>query len=85
MHASDHRVIVALDFPSTAPALELLDRIDPGQCRVKIGKEMFTRAGPAFVQQVANKGFEIFLDLKYHDIPNTWRRPARQRLTSACG
>ncbi len=71
MTSNDSRVIVALDFPATAPAFDLLERIDPQQCRVKIGKEMFTRAGPAFVEQVAAKGFEIFLDLKYHDIPNT--------------
>lgn len=71
MNANDPRVIVALDFPAVAPAMDLLARLDPTQCRVKIGKEMFTRAGPAFVEQVASKGFEIFLDLKYHDIPNT--------------
>ena len=71
MQTTDRRVIVALDYPATAPALELLERIDPGQCRVKIGKEMFTRAGPAFVEAVAARGFEVFLDLKYHDIPNT--------------
>ncbi len=71
MNPTEPRVIVALDFPSSEPALDLLARIDPTQCRVKIGKEMFTRAGPAFVERVAAKGFEIFLDLKYHDIPNT--------------
>ncbi|MGB5570694.1 MAG: orotidine-5'-phosphate decarboxylase [Sedimenticolaceae bacterium] len=71
MSSNDPRVIVALDFPSTDPALELLTRIDPAQCRVKIGKEMFTRAGPGFVEQVAALGFQVFLDLKYHDIPNT--------------
>jgi len=67
----DPKIIVALDFPAAAPALDLLARIDPSQCRVKIGKELFTRAGPAFVENVASKGFEVFLDLKYHDIPNT--------------
>lgn len=71
MNASEPRVIVALDFPALQPALDLLAQIDPQQCRVKIGKEMFTRAGPALVEQVAGMGFEIFLDLKYHDIPNT--------------
>jgi orotidine-5'-phosphate decarboxylase len=71
MPPSGPRIIVALDFPAVAPALDLLSRIDPARCRVKIGKEMFTRAGPAFVEQVAARGFEIFLDLKYHDIPNT--------------
>jgi len=71
MSSNEPRVIVALDFPTTGPAFDLLARIDPTQCRVKIGKEMFTRAGPAFVEQVAAEGFDIFLDLKYHDIPNT--------------
>ncbi len=71
MSSNHRRVIVALDFPDPAPAFDLLDRIDPKQCRVKIGKEMFTRAGPGFVEQVAAQGFDIFLDLKYHDIPNT--------------
>lgn len=71
MSSNDRRVIVALDFPDPSPAFDLLDRIDPQQCRVKIGKEIFTRAGPDFVTQVAARGFDIFLDLKYHDIPNT--------------
>ncbi len=65
------RVIVALDFPASDPALRLLDRLDPRRCRVKIGKELFTRAGPALVERVCALGFEVFLDLKYHDIPNT--------------
>jgi orotidine-5'-phosphate decarboxylase len=65
------RVIVALDYPTAAQAGALLDRLEPGQCRIKIGKELFTRAGPAFVEQVAGRGFDVFLDLKYHDIPNT--------------
>ena len=71
MNANDPRVIVALDFAAASSAMDLLDRLDPAQCRVKIGKEMFTRAGPTFVERVAARGFEIFLDLKYHDIPNT--------------
>jgi orotidine-5'-phosphate decarboxylase len=71
MNTSHRRVIVALDFPSSTAALELLDRLDPATCRVKIGKELFTRAGPAFVEQVVGRGFDVFLDLKYHDIPNT--------------
>jgi len=71
MTPNDPRIIVALDFPTTGPAFDLLAQIDPAQCRVKIGKEMFTRAGPAFVEDVAEEGFQIFLDLKYHDIPNT--------------
>ena len=69
---TDHRrVVVALDFPSTTPAFVLLDQLAPSDCRVKIGKELFTRAGPVFVEQVVARGFDVFLDLKYHDIPNT--------------
>lgn len=65
------RVIVALDYPEQQPALELVARLDPTQCRLKVGKEMFTRLGPQFVDQLQKQGFQVFLDLKYHDIPNT--------------
>ncbi len=64
-------IIVALDFAAEAPALDLVERLDPGRCRLKVGKEMFTRLGPAFVERLAGQGFEVFLDLKFHDIPNT--------------
>jgi len=64
-------VIVALDYPSLTPALALADRIDPSLCRLKVGKELFTREGPAVVRELQQRGFEIFLDLKFHDIPNT--------------
>jgi orotidine-5'-phosphate decarboxylase len=64
-------VIVAIDYPRPEPALLLLDQLDPQLCRVKVGKEMFTRLGPAFVEKCMHKGFEVFLDLKFHDIPNT--------------
>lgn len=65
------RIIVALDYPSAAPALDLVSGLDPASCRLKVGKEMFTRLGPAFVEQLVGKGFDVFLDLKFHDIPNT--------------
>lgn len=65
------RIIVALDFPDTAQARVLLTQLDPAQCRVKIGKELFTRGGPIFVKEVVALGFDVFLDMKYHDIPNT--------------
>jgi orotidine-5'-phosphate decarboxylase len=65
------KIIVALDFPDEAGALNLVDRINPELCRLKIGKELFTRCGPALVKRVVNNGFDVFLDLKYHDIPNT--------------
>ncbi len=65
------RIIVALDFATEKEVLYLLDRLDPDSCRVKIGKELFTSCGPALVKKVGKRGFEIFLDLKFHDIPNT--------------
>ncbi len=65
------RVIVALDYPAAEPAMELVSGLDPSLCRLKVGKEMFTRFGPAFVERLAGMGFDIFLDLKFHDIPNT--------------
>ncbi len=64
-------VIVALDYPAAEPALELAARLSPQLCRLKIGKELFTRCGPALVEELQQRGFDIFLDLKYHDIPNT--------------
>ena len=64
-------IIVALDFATTAAALSLAARLDPALCRVKIGKELFTAGGPQVVDVLMHKGFDVFLDLKYHDIPNT--------------
>jgi len=60
-----------LDFPESGPAFELIERVAPDECRLKIGKEMFTRLGPDFVRAVVARGFDVFLDLKFHDIPNT--------------
>jgi len=65
------RVIVALDVPTAAEAIALARQLDPAHCRVKVGKELFTAAGPALVENLMRAGFEIFLDLKFHDIPNT--------------
>lgn len=70
-------IIVALDFPYREQALELVDRIDPGQCRVKVGKELFTREGPVILRELHDRGFDVFLDLKFHDIPDT--------VAKACG
>ena len=64
-------VIVALDYAQRADAESLADRLDPALCRVKVGKELFTRAGPELVRALVGRGFEVFLDLKFHDIPNT--------------
>jgi len=68
---NDPKIIVALDYPQAAPALELARRLQPALCRLKVGKELFTAAGPQLVEQLQRLGFEIFLDLKFHDIPNT--------------
>ncbi|TXD98640.1 orotidine-5'-phosphate decarboxylase [Psychrobacter frigidicola] len=64
-------VIVALDTPTMDAALALADKLDPALCRLKVGKELFTRSGPAIVQALQQRQFEVFLDLKFHDIPNT--------------
>ncbi len=64
-------IIVALDFPSAEQALVLADQLDAKRCCVKVGKELFTRAGPSILSALHQRGFDVFLDLKYHDIPNT--------------
>lgn len=69
MHKS--RVIVALDYPDAASAMQLVARLTPDLCRLKVGKELFTRTGPRLVEDLAAHGFDVFLDLKFHDIPNT--------------
>lgn len=65
------RIIVALDFNNTGDALSLADKLDPELCRLKVGKELFTAAGPQLIEKLMAKGFQVFLDLKFHDIPNT--------------
>ena len=65
------KIIVALDFPDAALALALVERLDPALCRLKVGKELFTAAGPEFVRALVTRGYDVFLDLKFHDIPNT--------------
>lgn len=69
--ARDPRVIVALDFADPARAMALVDRLVPQACALKVGKEMFVAAGPEPVRQMVERGFRVFLDLKFHDIPNT--------------
>lgn len=64
-------VVVALDFEQQNQALNLVSQLDPALCRLKVGKEMFTHFGPQFVQQLQQRNFDVFLDLKFHDIPNT--------------
>ncbi|HSG61104.1 MAG TPA: orotidine-5'-phosphate decarboxylase [Pseudomonadales bacterium] len=68
---SDPKVIVALDYPNADAALAMADQLSPELCRVKVGKELFTVAGPQVVRALMDKGFDVFLDLKFHDIPNT--------------
>jgi len=65
------RVIVALDYADAQSAMALVDRLQPSACKVKVGKELFVAAGPALVAAIAQRGFDVFLDLKFHDIPNT--------------
>lgn len=67
----DPRIIVALDFPSAEDALLLAQKLQPELCRLKVGKELFTAAGPQLIEKLTHQGFEVFLDLKFHDIPNT--------------
>lgn len=68
---NDPKVVVALDFDKKNDALSFIDRIEPTDARLKVGKEMFTHFGPEFVKTLTAKGFDVFLDLKFHDIPNT--------------
>ena len=65
------RVFVALDFSNAVDALALADRLDPRDCGLKVGKELFVTAGPDLVRDLVGRGFAVFLDLKFHDIPNT--------------
>jgi orotidine-5'-phosphate decarboxylase len=68
---TDPKIIVALDYPGAEPALHLAGQLDPKLCRLKVGKELFTAAGPQLVEALQHRSFEVFLDLKFHDIPNT--------------
>lgn len=67
----DPKIIVALDYADAASALKLVNQLDPALCRLKVGKELFTAAGPQLVEKLAHSNFGVFLDLKFHDIPNT--------------
>ena len=71
MEMSDSKVIVALDYAKEQDALAFVEQIEPKSCHLKIGKEMFTHFGPKFVRRLQQSGHSIFLDLKFHDIPNT--------------
>lgn len=67
----DSKVIIALDYASKEEALTFVRLLDPGLCKLKIGKELFTLAGPDLVRSLVDMSFDVFLDLKFHDIPNT--------------
>lgn len=68
---ADSKVIVALDYADAASTLNLVNQLDPALCKLKVGKELFTAAGPQLVEKLIAKNFQVFLDLKFHDIPNT--------------
>lgn len=70
-NVNEPRIIVAMDYPTAKLALALVDRLDPSMCRLKVGKELFANGGPSLVEQLVLKGFDVFLDQKYHDIPTT--------------
>ena len=67
----DSKIVIALDYANTQDALQFAEQLDPAICRLKVGKELFTAAGPKLVEALIAKGFGVFLDLKYHDIPTT--------------
>jgi orotidine-5'-phosphate decarboxylase len=68
------KIIVALDFDNAASALNLVNQLTPSLCKLKVGKELFTAAGPQFVEKLIAKDFQVFLDLKFHDIPTTVKK-----------
>ena len=74
MSSLESRVIVALDYPDAKSVWQFVDQIEPQLCKLKVGKELFTREGPPLVKELVKRGYAVFLDLKYHDIPNTVAR-----------
>lgn len=68
---TDNKIVVALDYADAKSAIALVDRLDPSLCKLKVGKELFTAAGPQLVEQLVARQYDVFLDLKFHDIPNT--------------
>ncbi len=80
MPTKSSKIIVALDFESSEKAISFAESVSPGSCRLKIGKELFTHAGPDLVRRIVDMGFDVFLDLKFHDIPNT----VNKAVTAAC-
>lgn len=74
---TDPKIIVALDYQTSDEALEFVKKVTPEKCRLKVGNELFTAAGPELVRTLCEKGFGVFLDLKFHDIPNTVAQACR--------
>ena len=74
MAATTHKVIVALDYANLADAKSLVSKLNPDYCHLKVGKELFTSTGPAFIDYLHSKHFKVFLDLKFHDIPTTVKK-----------
>jgi orotidine-5'-phosphate decarboxylase len=68
---NDPKVLIALDFAETNAVTNFVAKLNPAECRLKVGKELFAIGGPEFVKDLISNGFDVFLDLKYHDIPNT--------------
>ena len=79
------KIILALDFDSESETLNFIERLDPKLCKLKIGKQLFVREGPRIVTSMIDRGFDVFLDLKFHDIPNTTVKRVRQPPTWAVG
>ncbi|MEO7557645.1 MAG: orotidine-5'-phosphate decarboxylase [Gammaproteobacteria bacterium] len=74
---NNSRIIVALDYATADQALKFINRLEPASCRIKVGKELFCRSGPALVEKLVRLDFDVFLDLKFHDIPNTVAQACR--------
>lgn len=71
---NESKIIVALDYADASSALTLANQLDPSLCKLKVGKELFTAAGPQLVEQLIAKSYDVFLDLKFHDIPTTVKK-----------
>ena len=77
-------IIIALDYPNAGEALSLARQLDPEKCKLKVGKELFTRSGPMIIEQLHELNFDVFLDLKFHDIPNTVAGACRAAADLGC-
>ena len=71
MSSAESKIIVALDYPNANAVWQFVDQIEPSLCKLKVGKELFTHEGPDLVKQLVQRDYDVFLDLKFHDIPNT--------------